>query len=136
MGQELLKVSIVTPTKHIITKEVDEITAPGAVGEIGILPNHRAFVSSLKEGGVTLFNGKSKTHYAISGGYLEVSYNQVSVLAETAEISTSIDIKRARTAVADAQEKMDGLSVDDIEYKLLNAKVRRNRVRIKVSELN
>jgi F-type H+-transporting ATPase subunit epsilon len=128
-----LQVSVVTPIRQVARIEVDMVTAPSALGEVGILPDHRPLLADLKPGQVTLSAGKRADRFAISGGFIEVDRNHVTILAETAEASDEIDLERARKALKAAETKLTKLESDDEEYARQQARAERARVRIGVA---
>jgi len=84
---ERFHLRVYTPERQLVDAEVREVTAPGALGEIGVLPDHAALVTSL-EPGVLSYREDSKTvRVTISGGFAEVRDNVMTVLAETAELA-------------------------------------------------
>ena len=100
----MLKLEIVTPEKKIVDTEADSVTVPTASGEAGILPNHAPLIAALKPG-VLSYSGRGSTErIAIGGGFVEVSSDKVSVLADSAETADEIDAEQARTE-RDAAEK-------------------------------
>ncbi|MCB9027187.1 MAG: ATP synthase F1 subunit epsilon [Bdellovibrionaceae bacterium] len=110
--------TLVTPEKKIITEmEVDEILAPGSKGQLDILPGHSPLVTTLATG-ILKYKQKGQSKYnpiSLSWGYLEVTPQGVSVLAETAETPEELEKERAEEALARAQIKLkEGLTVGDI----------------------
>jgi len=100
----MLKLEIVTPEKRVLDAEVDSVTVTTATGEAGILPNHAPLISALKPG-ILSYSAKGSTDkLAVSGGFVEVSNNSVSVLADTAESAGEIDVAQARSE-RDAADK-------------------------------
>jgi F-type H+-transporting ATPase subunit epsilon len=100
----MLKLEIVTPEKRVLDTEVDSVTIPTASGEAAILQNHAPLISALRPG-VLSYSGKGATdRLAISGGFVEVNSNTVSVLVDTAEWADEIDPATARSEL-DAAEK-------------------------------
>src|SRR5687767_14767772 len=97
-----LHVALVTPQREIVRGEVDQVTAPSVKGEVGILPDHLPLLTDMEEGAVGLFKDGKVDRYAVSGGFIEVERNTVTILAETAERSDEIDVQRARAALKDA----------------------------------
>ncbi len=69
---EQLKLEMVTPYKHVLSERVDEITAPGSIGEFGILPGHTALLTTLKIGELSYRKGDETYHLAVNWGYVEV----------------------------------------------------------------
>ena len=68
-----LTLEMVTPYKKVLSEEVDEITAPGFVGELGLLPGHTPLLTTLKVGELTYKMGSELFHVAVNWGYLEVT---------------------------------------------------------------
>ncbi len=129
-----LEVSIVTPESPVAAGTYQEVLAPSALGEVGILTGHRALLADLKEGLVVLQQASGSDVYAVSGGFLEVSSDRVTVLAESAENARDIDIDRATKALADAQSKLNELDSTDVEYHAQMARARRARVRLQAAK--
>src|SRR4051812_5193115 len=99
-----IKLEIVTPEKKVFDETVDSVNVPTATGEVGILPNHAPLISSLKSG-ILSFSGKGASErMVVSGGFVEVSANKVSVLTDIAEKADEIDVEAAR-AEREASEK-------------------------------
>jgi F-type H+-transporting ATPase subunit epsilon len=92
----MLNLEIVTPEKMVLSETVDAVTVPTASGEIGIMTNHAPLISSLKSGILSYTKGGATEKMVISGGFVEVSANNVSVLAEIAEETAEIDTEAAR----------------------------------------
>jgi|SRR5436190_4598206 len=100
----MIKLEIVTPEKRVLDAEVDSVTIPTASGEAAILQNHAPLVSALKPG-VLSYSAKGATDkLAISGGFVEVNSNNVSVLVDTALSADEIDTTTAK-ADLDSAEK-------------------------------
>ena len=100
----MLKLEIVTPEKKVFDDSVDSVTVPTASGEAGILPNHAPLVSALKPGILSYSSKGTVDKLAVSGGFVEVNSNTVSVLADSAQSADEIDAVAAR-ADREAAEK-------------------------------
>ena len=100
----MLKLEIVTPEKKVFDESVDSVTVPTASGEAGILPNHAPLISALKPGILSYTLKGTTERLAVSGGFVEVSSNSVSVLTDSAEMASEIDADAARSE-RDAAEK-------------------------------
>jgi F-type H+-transporting ATPase subunit epsilon len=98
-----LRVKVVTPTRVVVDTEVDEVSLPGALGTLGILPGHAPLLSALRIGELAYRVGSRESYLAIQWGFVEVSRNQVTVLANVAEKPGEIDIAAAREAKAGAE---------------------------------
>ena len=80
-----LRLLIYTPERELVDAEVPEVTAPGALGEIGVLPDHAALVTALVPGVLSYPQGGQLVHIRIGGGFAEVRDNVVTILADSAE---------------------------------------------------
>lgn len=127
-----LNVALVTPERQVARVEVDMVTAPSVMGELGILPQHQPLLADLVEGPVMFKAGSSTETYAVSGGFLEVDHDKVIILAETAEHTSEIDEDRAQGALSDSEKKLKGLDVNDPDYQEHRSRVARARVRLSV----
>jgi len=92
----MLKLEIVTPERRVLDTEADYVSLPTASGEAGILPNHAPLITALKPGILTYSTKSTNERLAVSSGFAEVSSDVVSVLVDTAENGTEIDIEVAR----------------------------------------
>ncbi len=100
-----LKLEIVTPDRKVLSEDVEYVGAPGIMGEFGVLPNHVPFLSALGVGNL-YYKQNGKAYYVfIAGGFAEISNNQVTILAEVAEMATEIDVDRASKAKSRAEDR-------------------------------
>jgi F-type H+-transporting ATPase subunit epsilon len=123
-GKILLEV--VTPEKLLLSKEVDEVIAPGSEGEFGVLPGHCHFLSTLRIGELRYRVGDQTNHMAVLWGFAEVTPAKVTILAEIAEKAEDIDIERATAQVAEAERRLEigGLPSDLKEAQISLEKAR------------
>jgi len=128
-----LKLELVTPYKKVLTEEVDEITATGALGEFGILPGHAPFLTSLKIGEFSYKTGGVVQHLAVNWGYFEVEDDKVTVLVETAEKADEIDLQRAKAALGRAEEALKKLTPEDKDFRIYEAALERAMIRMQVA---
>ena len=129
-----VQLDIVTPSKRVLSKEVDEVTIPGVLGEFGILPMHTPFLTTLGIGALTLGEGRKKTKYVINGGYAEISQDKIIVLTETCEAADSIDLKRAKHSLTQAQKALLELDANSPQYQEEWARAKRAQARVEVAE--
>ena len=95
---------LVTPLAAVVDQPVTEVTAPGTLGEFGVLPNHANLLSTLEIGRLTYKDARGQQNFAIREGFAEVSDNVMTVLAEAAVAATDIDpAQRADLAAAEAE---------------------------------
>jgi len=104
---ERLQLDVITPERRLLSEAVDAVTVPGAGGELGILPGHTPLISQLQTGVLSYTQAGSVRRLLVSGGFVEVNSDRVSVLADLAEHPEEIDAARARTE-RDAAEKSLG----------------------------
>jgi len=93
----MIRLEIVTPEKRVLDAEVDSVTVPTASGEAGILSSHAPLISALKPGILAYTNKGTTDKLAVSGGFVEVNSDTVSVLVDTAETAGDIDADAARS---------------------------------------
>jgi len=119
-----VRLSVTTPRGSLVDTEVDELSAPGVLGEFGVLPGHVPFLSALKPG-VFVYRQKSDSHVlAVSDGILEVvradGGDKVLVLVSDAKGAEEIDRADATQQVAAADAELARWSKDlGGEYKSL-----------------
>lgn len=130
---EKLRLEMVTPYKHVLSEEVDEVTAPGTVGEFGILPGHTPMLTTLKIGELSYRQGSEAFHVAVNWGFVEVEDDKVTVLVETAEPADEIDLERAKAAVGRAEEALKKLAPEDKDFLVMQAALERAMIRIQVA---
>lgn len=130
-----LTVEIVTPEKRILSVQADEAIVPGGKGLFGVRPGHTPFLTLMEPGPLTLIDGGRREYYFVAGGFAEVSNDKVLVLADVAEPVTGIDVEAARKRMQEAQERMKGMSADDVRFDLEQATVRRETARMNAATL-
>jgi F-type H+-transporting ATPase subunit epsilon len=104
-----LQVELVAVERMIWSGEASMVIARTTEGELGVLPGHAPLLGELAPGGVVRIRPESGEELIVAahGGFLSVTERGVSILAETAEISTEIDIERAREALRRAEQAGD-----------------------------
>ena len=99
-----LQVELVTPEGRVFSEEADFVLAPGVEGDLGVLPQHIALLTPLRNGVVTIRNDEAEHVLVVTGGFLEVLPDKVTILADAAERAEDIDEARAEEARKRAQE--------------------------------
>jgi F-type H+-transporting ATPase subunit epsilon len=128
-----MQVAIVTGEREIYRGEAEMVVAPGVEGEIGILPQHAALLTALKTGEMHIKLGGAQDDLFISGGFLEVYNNTVTVLADVAEHADEIDQDRAKAARQRALDRLNE-EKDERARKLLNGDLQRAVTRLYIVE--
>ncbi len=132
-----LFVEIVTPDRRVFRGEALSIRAPGVEGSFEVLYNHAPMVAAITVGPlfVTTPSGERIT-FATSGGFVEVLGNRVTVLAETAEPASEIDVERARAAEQRALDRLHNAQSAEERAEAEAALERaRNRLRIAMGQV-
>jgi len=133
----MFKLSIVTPEKVFYESQVRSLIVPGTEGYLGVLSNHAPLITALKPGKIQFTDEENLEHVvAVSGGFLEVSDNIATLLADTAEDGQEIDIERARRAYERERENFLAIARGEQEgdVKLAREAMDRAKNRIKVYE--
>src|SRR4051812_6707320 len=128
-----MQVAVVTGERELFRGEAEQVIAPGIEGELGILPHHAALLTALKTGAMRIKMGDIEEDLFISGGFLEVYNNTVTVLADAAEHAEDIDLSRAEEARRIARERLLE-SKDDRERARLSGALERATVRLRIVE--
>jgi F-type H+-transporting ATPase subunit epsilon len=131
MEQKLL-LRIVTPDRQVLREDVDEIQAPGREGYLGILPGHAPLLSELNPGEMSYRRGRDLRRLVVTGGFLEVLPEQVTVLAEAAEFPEDIDIPRAQSAKERAEMRLKSLN-SEIDLDRAAVALQRALIRLQVA---
>ncbi len=129
-----IHLEIVTAERVVLSDDVDMISAPTRDGRVGILPRHAPLLTVLEVGELEIVKNGVRTPYALSGGFMEVLPNRVTILADTVERADEIDEARAERARVRAEERIRQRQSDQ-DMVLAEAELRRAMVRIKVSQL-
>ncbi|GHO66431.1 ATP synthase epsilon chain [Ktedonobacter sp. SOSP1-52] len=101
-----LHVEVVTAERELYNGEATLVSAPGVEGRLGILPHHAALLTFLKPGELRIELGDAEEPFFVSGGFLEVSHDRVTILADAAEEGETIDEARAQEARRVAEERL------------------------------
>ena len=125
-----MNLEIITAERSVYSGEVDMVIAPGLDGQLGILPKHAPLMTVLKPGELTVKkSGEEDMYVAVSGGFMEVIGNRVSVLADACERSDEIDETRAEQAMQRAQERLAQRG-SDMELERAMSSLQRAQIRV------
>jgi F-type H+-transporting ATPase subunit epsilon len=126
-----MKLEIITAERLVYSDDVDVVVAPGIEGQLGILPHHAPLMTALQPGELMVRKNGEESYLAVSGGFMEVLGNRVTILADAAERSDEIDEQRAQVAVEQARERLEKREAD-IELEQALGSLRRAQVRLNV----
>ena len=129
-------VNIVTPDGPVYDSEISMVIAKTTAGEIGVLAGHIPMVAPLAIGAVKLKKEDGSTEVvAVSGGFVEVRPEKISILAPSAEVAGSIDLARAKEALTRAEQRIQKKQ-DNIDFQRAELSLKRALNRINVHEGN
>ncbi|GEK33275.1 F0F1 ATP synthase subunit epsilon [Kurthia sibirica] len=124
-------VNIVTPDGPVYDSEVSMVSVRTTAGEMGILPGHIPTVAPLNIGVVRLKKDKTTEFVAISGGFVEIRPDKVTILCPSAELADSIDLDRAKEALQRAEQRLSGSENTDVQRAKLSLNRAMNRINVK-----
>ncbi len=110
-----VEVLVATAEREVYRGEADFLAAPGAAGELGIMPKHTPLLSALTAGELRITRGEEIDEVFISGGFIEVQPDMITILADTAERASDVDEAAALEAERKAQEDVD-THQGDVDY--------------------
>jgi F-type H+-transporting ATPase subunit epsilon len=128
-----IKLDIVTAERPVFSDEADFVIAPGSMGELGILPKHAPLLTTLEVGEIRVRKDGEQYNIFISGGFMEVLPDRITILADTAERAEDIDEARALEARQRAETLM-ATKTTAVEMATAEAALRRAVVRLKIAK--
>ncbi|MCD7034660.1 F0F1 ATP synthase subunit epsilon [Metabacillus sp. GX 13764] len=126
-------VNVVTPDGPVYEAQVEMVSVKAKSGELGVLPGHVPMVAPLEIGAVRLKKDGATELVAVSGGFIEVRPDNVTILAQAAEASEEIDLERARAAKDRAERRLNETS-DKVDFHRAQVALRKAINRIDVRE--
>ena len=103
---DTFKLEIVTPEKKVVDTAAEEVQFPGKNGYLGVLPGHAPLITELSVGEIIYCENASELRLAVAWGFAEVLPDKVTILAESAERPSEIDVERARKAKERAEQRL------------------------------
>ena len=129
----MIQLEVVTPERRVLAETVEMVTVPGFGGELGILPGHTPLISRLQTGVLSYVKDGHTQQLHVSGGFVEVSDDRVSVLAEVAERPEEIDAARARLARERVEKSLNGWAGAEEDFEKARVKLERSMARIQLT---
>jgi F-type H+-transporting ATPase subunit epsilon len=127
-----MRLEIITAERQVYSEDVEVLVAPGIEGQLGILPHHAPLMTALQPGELLIRKDGEETYLAVTGGFLEVIGNTVTILADACERSDEIDEQRAQEAMDLARERLERQDID-IQLEQVAVSMRRAQVRLNVA---
>ena len=103
---DTFKLEIVTPEKKVVDTAAEEVQIPGKKGYLGVMPGHAPLITELAVGEISFRASSVEQRLAVAWGFAEVLPDKVTILAETAERPSEIDVERARKAKERAEQRL------------------------------
>ena len=128
-----LQLEVVTPERRWLAEAGNSVTVPGRNGEMQILPGHAALISELQTGVLAYNQGGTAQQLHVSGGFIEVNNDKVSVLAEIAERPEEIDAARARLAREHTEKQLSSWSGSEEDFEKARVKLEKSIVRLQLA---
>ena len=130
--EKKLHLNLVTPEKQLLTgEEVDFVTLPALLGEMGILPGHVNILVQLGMGSLRYKRGNAESEFAVLGGFAEVVDNEVNVFAEGADLAEEIDEEAEKQKIKAAKASLSRKDAD-IDFELAEMELKQSIARMKV----
>jgi F-type H+-transporting ATPase subunit epsilon len=130
---QTMNVNVVTPDGNVYDGDIEMVSVRAQSGELGILPRHIPLVAPLAIGAIRLKKGSSVDLVAVSGGFIEVRPDKVTILAESAELPSDIDIARARASKERAARRLEQAKQDEVDFQRAELALKRAINRLEVS---
>ena len=128
-----MNLNIVTAERETFSGGVDYVSAPGADGELTVLPSHAALMTTLVPGEMRFGADGEEQSVLVTGGFMEVLADNITVLADAAEREDEIDEDRAAEALRRAQERIESHG-SDVDMELAVASLRRAQIRLRFAQ--
>jgi F-type H+-transporting ATPase subunit epsilon len=130
---ESFQLELVTPDRLLVSESVAEVSIPSVSGYLGVLPGHAPLLTELGVGEVSYRNAAGVQHLAVAWGFAEVLPDKVTILAETAERPTEIDVARAQQAKEKAQAAIKS-GGPDLDYHTVSSDLKKAETRLEVAQ--
>jgi F-type H+-transporting ATPase subunit epsilon len=128
-----LQLDVITPERRLLSEQVEAVTVPGLGGELGILPGHTPLISALQTGVLSYTQGQTVRRLLVSGGFVEVSGDRVSVLADLAEFPEEVDAAKARAERDEAERLLGSFTGSPEELADVRARLDRASTRLQLA---
>ncbi|MGA9468093.1 MAG: F0F1 ATP synthase subunit epsilon [Exiguobacterium marinum] len=130
-------VNVVTPDGAAFEGDARMVIAKSVTGELGILPKHIPMVTPLDVSVLKLrHEDGGRTLIAISGGFMEVRPDTVTILAETAEMADKIDYDRASAAKVRAERRLQDSKLSELEFRRAELALKKAINRLSIRDIN
>jgi len=127
-----MHLDVVSAEQELFSGTVEEVFAPGAMGDLGIMPRHTQLITTLRAGELRYRADGRMASLFVAGGVLEVQPHVVTVLADTAIRAEDLDEKLAQEAQERAAKALEGKDPEDMDYEALQAELEAAKAQIEM----
>lgn len=118
-----MQLDVVSAEESIFSGAVQELLAPGVMGDLGIMPRHSQLITTLKAGELKYKTDDGEVSLFVAGGVMEVQPSIVTILADTAVRSEDLDEQTAKDAKKRAENALEGKDPEDLDYEAIKAEL-------------
>jgi len=118
-----MQLDVVSAEESLFSGAVQELIAPGSMGDLGIMPRHSQLITTLKAGELKYKTDDGEVSLFVAGGIMEVQPSIVTILADTAVRSEDLDEQTAKDAQKRAEDALDGKDPQDLDYEAIKAEL-------------
>lgn len=127
-----MHLDVVSAEEELFSGTVQEVYAPGSMGDLGITPRHAQLITTLKAGELRYVADGHMASLFVAGGMMEVQPHVVTVLADTAIRAEDLDEKAATEAKSRAEAALEGKDPEDLDYEALQAELEAVKAQIQM----
>jgi len=118
-----MQLDVVSAEESLFSGAVQELIAPGSMGDLGIMPRHSQLITTLKAGELKYKTDDGEVSLFVAGGIMEVQPLIVTILADTAVRSEDLDEQTAKDAQKRAEDALEGKDPEDMDYEAIKAEL-------------
>ena len=118
-----MQLDVVSAEESLFSGAVQELIAPGSMGDLGIMPRHSQLITTLKAGELKYKTDDGEVSLFVAGGIMEVQPSIVTILADTAVRSEDLDEQTAKDAQKRAEDALEGKDPEDLDYEAIQAEL-------------
>jgi len=118
-----MQLDVVSAEESLFSGAVQELIAPGSMGDLGIMPRHSQLITTLKAGELKYKTDDGEVSLFVAGGVMEVQPSIVTILADTAVRSEDLDEQTAKEAQKRAEDALEGKDPEDLDYEAIKAEL-------------
>ncbi len=134
MAQKQIRLEVLTPDRQVLSTNCDFVVVRSTSGEMGFMADHAPLVAALPPQVVRYQSGTEESALFVSGGFVEVDNNVVSIITPAAELASDIDFERAEQAKERAQARLK--QRDNVDITRAQAALARANARLSLRQIH